>query len=95
MAHGYRDRSSACEGLELVANYLMISKTATDGCIELLAPSVHDHKQILRLIIATIFEEIVQEHMSALGQKATCAPQNVMSALPPKADMCGATTDVR
>jgi hypothetical protein len=26
--------------------------------------------------------------MSALGQKATCAPQNVMSALPPKADMC-------
>ena len=27
----------------------MISKTATDGCIELLAPSVHDHKQILRL----------------------------------------------
>jgi hypothetical protein len=52
-------------------------------------------KQILRLIIATIFEEIVQERMSALGQKQTFAPQNVMSALPPKADMCGATTDVR
>jgi hypothetical protein len=26
--------------------------------------------------------------MSALGHKQTCAPQNVMSALPPKADMC-------
>jgi hypothetical protein len=25
--------------------------------------------------------------MSALGQKATCAPQKVMSALPPKADI--------
>jgi hypothetical protein len=33
--------------------------------------------------------------MSALGQKPTCAPQEVMSALPPKADMCGAATDVR
>jgi hypothetical protein len=29
--------------------------------------------------------------MSALGQKQTFAPQKVMSALPPKADMCGAT----
>src|SRR5215471_13693927 len=28
--------------------------------------------------------------MSALGQKQTYAAQNVMSALPPKADMCGA-----
>ena len=33
--------------------------------------------------------------MSALGQKRTCAVQNVMSALPPKADMCGATRHVR
>jgi hypothetical protein len=33
--------------------------------------------------------------MSALGQKQTFAPQNVMSALPPKADMCAATRDVR
>src|SRR5262249_56609689 len=32
--------------------------------------------------------------MSALGQKATCAPQMVMSALPPKADMCSALADV-
>ena len=29
--------------------------------------------------------------MSALGHKQTCAVQNGMSALPPKADMCGAT----
>jgi len=33
--------------------------------------------------------------MSALGQKRTFAPQKVMSALPPKKDMCGAATDVR
>ena len=33
--------------------------------------------------------------MSALGQKQTCAVQNVMSALPPIADMCDATRDVR
>jgi hypothetical protein len=33
--------------------------------------------------------------MSALGQKQTHAVQNGMSALPPKADMCGATRDVR
>ena len=32
---------------------------------------------------------------AALGQKQTCAVQNVMSALPPKADMCGAKRDVR
>ena len=33
--------------------------------------------------------------MSALGQKQTFAVQKGMSALPPKADMCGATRDVR
>jgi hypothetical protein len=33
--------------------------------------------------------------MSALLQKQTFAPQNVMCALPPKADMCGAARDVR
>ena len=33
--------------------------------------------------------------MSALGQKRTCAVQKSMSALPPKADMCVATRDVR
>ena len=30
-----------------------------------------------------------------LGQKQTCAAQNGMSALSPKADMCDATRDVR
>ena len=33
--------------------------------------------------------------MSALGQKQTCSAQKVMSALPPIADMCVATRDVR
>ena len=33
--------------------------------------------------------------MSALGQKRTCAMQNVMSAFPPIADMCSAQADVR
>ena len=37
----------------------------------------------------------LRPHMSALGQKQTFAVQKVMSALPPKADMCGATRDVR
>src|SRR5262245_58518421 len=32
--------------------------------------------------------------MSALGHKRTCASQNVMSALHPKADMCGAPAHV-
>jgi hypothetical protein len=32
--------------------------------------------------------------MSALGQKQTCAAHKVMSALTPKADMCGALADV-
>jgi cold shock CspA family protein len=35
----------------------------------------------LRLIIATIFEEIVQERMSALGQKRTLAASSGLSAL--------------
>jgi hypothetical protein len=32
--------------------------------------------------------------MSALGQKQTYEVHKVMSALPPKADMCSATSDV-
>jgi hypothetical protein len=35
------------------------------------------------------------EPMSAWGQKQTFRSAIAMSALPPKADMCGATTDVR
>ena len=38
---------------------------------------------------------LVQQPMSALGQKQTFAVQNGMSALPPKADMCGALAHVR
>jgi hypothetical protein len=33
--------------------------------------------------------------MSALGQKQTFAPQKAMSALPPKADICGHGWNVR
>ena len=33
--------------------------------------------------------------MSALGHKRTFALQQAMSALPPKADMCSATRNVR
>src|SRR5262249_13363104 len=33
--------------------------------------------------------------MSALGQKQTYAVQKGMSALPPQADMCGASSNVR
>jgi hypothetical protein len=33
--------------------------------------------------------------MSALGQKQAFRSATVMSALPPKADMCGAISDVR
>src|SRR5262249_61407286 len=39
--------------------------------------------------------ELENQRMSALGQKQTFAPQKVMSALPPKADMCSATRHVR
>jgi hypothetical protein len=37
----------------------------------------------------------LRSNMSVLSQKRTFAVQNVMSALPSKADMCGATRDVR
>src|SRR4029453_15246512 len=37
--------------------------------------------------------KIAVRSMSALGQRQTFAPQKVMSALPPKADMCVATRD--
>src|SRR5262245_16025699 len=42
------------------------------------------------------FSKVIKKlRVSALGQKRTYAVQNVMSALHPKADMCGATRDVR
>jgi hypothetical protein len=39
--------------------------------------------------------ELDPSPMSALGQKQTCAVHQAMSALPEKADMCGAKADVR
>ena len=40
-------------------------------------------------------KEFLPPPMSALGHKQTFAVQYVMSALPPKADMCGAKRNVR
>ena len=40
-------------------------------------------------------KEFLPPPMSALGQKQTFAVQKGVSALPPKADMCGALADVR
>ena len=37
----------------------------------------------------------LRSSMSAFGHKRTYAVQRAMSALPPKADMCSATKDVR
>jgi len=46
-------------------------------------------------IVAVRMRVVKRCPMSALGHKQTFALQKVMSALPPKADMCGATMDVR
>jgi hypothetical protein len=48
--------------------------------------------ELLAIIVAIIVALVA---MSALGHERTFAPQKVMSALPPKADMCGAVRDVR
>ena len=55
-------------------------------------------RPVLTKIIAEeprVQRDCVMPTMSALGQKQTCAVQEGMSALPPKADMCSATGDVR
>src|SRR5262249_37652725 len=64
-----------------------------------LAPP-HGRPRGSRLIIVTaktgtLEEVVLRQWMSALGHKRTCAVQKGMSALPPKADMCGAARDVR
>jgi hypothetical protein len=48
-----------------------------------------------RKFSTSIFKLATTNAMSALGHKRTYAPQQAMSALPPKADMCGAASDVR
>src|SRR5262245_43729745 len=66
-------------------------RRATEKCDEFAAsqlpPKLGHH-------IVSTFTRTPEGSMSALGQQATCAPQKVMSALAPKANMCGATTDV-
>jgi hypothetical protein len=49
----------------------------------------------MQLMAATELDDSNARPMSGLGQKQTFAVQNGMSALPPIADMCGATRDVR
>src|SRR5262249_33290112 len=51
-----------------------------------------EHTVPVKVDLPTIMGD---DPMSTSGQKQTFAPQKVMSALPPKADMCSANTDVR
>ena len=57
--------------------------------------TITSYNDSVRLGLAAQTGILEDSAMSALGQKQTCAMQNAMSALPPKADMCGATRDVR
>ena len=50
--------------------------------------------QSLEKCIVAAKAGVLEEDMSALGQKQTFAAQKAMSALPPKADMCGAIAHV-
>jgi len=56
--------------------------------------SFHLQMQRTSKAFVNAFVQSTGAEMSALGQKPTCAPQKVMSALPPKADMCSATANV-
>ena len=60
-----------------------------------LIPIPHGGGAIARRVADRLRVEALNGTMSALGQKQTCALKKFMSALPPKADMCGATRDVR
>jgi hypothetical protein len=61
----------------------------------LIASPEGQDEALYRLKLAQRKGSLSDQPMSALGQKQTFAVQNRMSALPPKADMCGATRDVR
>jgi hypothetical protein len=52
--------------------------------------------ELMQLVFTRVQAQSAQlGPMSALGQKQTFAVQNVMSALPPRADMCIALGHVR
>ena len=61
-------------------------------------PMLEKHKRTVMSFTQSCFyssgigqeQSVMLENTSALGQKRTCAPQDVMSALPPEADMCSA-----
>ena len=62
---------------------------------ERLVPSPLDAQNAFAVISDKGAMRELPRSMSALGQKQTCAARKAMSALLPKADMCGATRDVR
>jgi len=76
----HRNCSSDCHVVPLVglASGGLTSKT---GRIDVAQPKNYTGREVQLRFVG---------RMSALGQKRTCAPQEVMSALPPKADMCAA-----
>jgi hypothetical protein len=57
--------------------------------------TITSYNDSVRLGLAAQTGILEDSAMSALGQKQTFAVQNVMSALPPKADICSALTHVR
>ena len=57
--------------------------------------TITSYNDSVRLGLAAQTGILEDSAMSALGQKQTCAVQKGMSALPPKADMRGATPHVR
>ena len=73
----------------------MPSQTALPDLIEKSPPASGTYVKFQAKVRGLALILIKPVGMSALGQKRTYAVQNVMSALPPKADMCGATKDVR
>ena len=65
-------------------------------------PTISERSNVRVASIHTLMSTFAQKQvsgraikMSALGHKRTFAPQNAMSALHPKADMCSATRYVR
>jgi hypothetical protein len=58
------------------------------------ATGLDDHPAIKREWQWSVLRSPLFVPMSALGHKQTFALQNVMSAFPPKADMCGAVAHV-
>src|SRR5262249_17778998 len=95
-------RSCACEYADApyAVALLRAHRERPRGCYatgkrnDELAPS-HCLPRGSALGIVSAQPSVLEGPMSALGQKQTYAAHQPMSALPLKADMCGATKDVR